>query len=164
MNDIVKIIDLDWRNGMLFIAAVIILAVFILQKTDWLAERFGITSKRKMAEEKHDHEIQELKTHALKSDENFDKVFASIRNLQTSIDAISDKVAEMQRRNDENEAARIKDRVAQAYRYYHSTGKLTKMEKEALEENIKAYSQYSSNSFIHSVVEKELPTWIVIDE
>ena len=64
MSDMDKILALDWRSGMLFIAAIIILAVFILQKTDWLAERFGITSKRKMAEEKHNNEINELKAHA----------------------------------------------------------------------------------------------------
>lgn len=84
--------------------------------------------------------------------------------MKDCINDLSEQVNVMQKRNDENEAARIKDRVAQAYRYYHSAGRLTKMEKEALEENIRAYSQYSSNSFIHSVVEKELPTWEIIDE
>ena len=164
MNDIENLLGMDWRNGILFIAAVVIVAVFIIQKFDWIVERFGIQSKRQLAEQKQDRDINDLKSHAEKSDENFDKVFNSINNLKDSINTLSQQVNDMQSRTAENEAARIKDRVAQAYRYYHSVGKITKMEKEALEENIKAYSQYSDNSFIHSVVEKELPTWIVVDE
>ena len=164
MSDIMHLMEMDWRNGVLFVAAIIIVIVFILQKTDWLIEKIGIKSRRQLAEEKQDRDIKELNDHAKRSDENFDKIFHSINNVKDSINTLSQQVGDMQSRAAENEAARIKDRVAQAYRYYHSVGKITRMEKDALEENIKAYSQYSDNSFIHSVVEKELPTWIVVDE
>ena len=165
MSDIVKIIALDWRNGMLFIAAIIILAVFILQKTDWLAERFGITSKRKMAEDKRNQEIKELKDHAEKSDENFEKVFASIETLQESINAVSDRVAEMQRRNDENERSKLKDRIAQSYRYHKSHGYWSSMDKEAFDDLVKAYENAGGeNSFIHSVCIPTSLQWDIVDE
>ena len=164
MSDIIKFMELDWKNGLLFVAAIIIVAVFILQKTDWIVERLGLTSKRKLAEMKQTNDINELKTHAKKTDENIDKILDGMEVLQKSVHDLSDQMGDLQSKSAENEAARIKDRVAQAYRYYHNAGRITKMEKEALEENIKAYSQYSSNSFIHSVVEKELPMWEIIDE
>lgn len=164
MKDFVEVLNLDWRNGLLVIAGLIIVATFLIQKTDWIIERLGLTSKRQLAEDKQNKDIQELREHAKRSDENFAKICSSIDDLKNSIKDVSSQVEKMQKRNDENEAARIKDRVAQAYRYYHAQGRITRMEKEALEENIKAYSQYSDNSFIHSVVERELPTWEVVDE
>lgn len=164
MGDLIKFLEFDWRSGLLFVAGLMIVSVFMIQKWDWIIERFGLTSKRQLAEDKQNADIKELKDHAKKTDENIDKLFDCMQELKGAISGVSSQVQVMQKRSDENEAARIKDRVAQAYRYYHATGKITVMEKEALEENIKAYSQYSDNSFIHSVVEKELPTWDIVDE
>ena len=164
MQDISRLLEMDWKNGVLFLAAIIIVAVFVIQKFDWIVERFGLQSKRQIAEAKQDKDINELKDHAKKTDQNIDKLLHSIEELKQSVNEVSAQVGVMQKRDDANEAARIKDRVAQAYRYYHASGKITRMEKEALEENIRAYSQYSDNSFIHSVVEKELPTWEVVDD
>ena len=63
-----------------------------------------------------------------------------------------------------NEAARLKDRISQGYRYFSQKKQWSSMEKESMEEMIRAYSQYSNNSFVHSVVERDIPTWTVIDE
>lgn len=52
MSDILKFVELDWKNGALFVAALVIVAVFLIQKWDWVIERFGIISKRKLAIEK----------------------------------------------------------------------------------------------------------------
>ena len=49
MSDIVQLMEMDWRNGILFMAAIIIVAVFIIQKFDWVIEKLGITSKRQLA-------------------------------------------------------------------------------------------------------------------
>ena len=73
-------------------------------------------------------------------------------------------MGEIQKRNDENEAAVLKDRIAQMYRYIYKKGSMTSMEKESLEDLIKAYSRYSDNSFVHSVVEKFAATCPIVDE
>ena len=73
-------------------------------------------------------------------------------------------MGEIQKRNDENEAAVLKDRIAQMYRYINKKGSITSMEKESIEDLIKAYSRYSSNSFVHSVIEPALYNLPVIDE
>jgi hypothetical protein len=46
MSDISQILAMDWHSGILFIAALVIVAVFVIQKFDWIIERFGLTSKR----------------------------------------------------------------------------------------------------------------------
>ena len=164
MGDIERILTMDWRNGVLFIAALIIVSVFIIQKFDWIIERLGITSKRQLAEEKQDADIKVLKDHAVKTDENIDKILAGMNTLQESIQGVSNQVTVLQNKNDLNEAARLKDRIAEGYRYWHERGEWTSRDKESMEDLIKAYSQYSENSFVHSVVEKEMPTWKVIDD
>ena len=164
MGEIETIFNMDIRNGLLFIAALIIAAIWIIQKWDWIVGRFGIKTKTMMEEERQDKKIDTLEEHMKKTDSNMTSLVESIAVLQTSVQEVSSQVHAMQKKNDENEAARLKDRIAQAYRTYHVKMELTAMEKEALEELIKAYSQYSDNSFVHSVVEKELPQWRVIEE
>lgn len=156
--------EMDWKNGLLFIAAVIIVAVFLIQKFDWIIERLGITSKRQQAQQKQEQDTDELKEHAKKTDENIEKIIHSIEDLQDCVHGLSDQVSGLQKKNDLNEAARLKDRISQGYRYYHQKGQWTSMEKESMEEMIRAYSQYSNNSFVHSIVERDMPTWTVIDE
>lgn len=164
MSEIQQLLEFDFREGFLFIAALIIVAVFLIQKFDWVIERLGIKSKRQMAEEKQDMDIKILKEHAENTDTNIDKILAGMETLQESIQGVSDQVKILQEKNDLNEAARLKDRIAEAYRYWHERGEWTARDKESMEDMIKAYSQYSKNSFVHSVVEKEMPQWKVIDE
>lgn len=60
--------------------------------------------------------------------------------------------------------AEIKDKIAQQYRVYHSTQKITEMELEALEDLIATYESHDgTNSFVHSVVQIEMYTWEVIE-
>ena len=164
MSEIQQLLEFDFREGFLFIAALIIVAVFLIQKFDWIIERLGIKSKRQMAEEKQDADIKVLRNHAAKTDENIDKILAGMNTLQESIQGVSNQVTVLQNKNDLNEAARLKDRIAEGYRYWHERGEWTSRDKESMEDLIKAYSQYSENSFVHSVVEKEMPTWKVIDD
>jgi hypothetical protein len=61
-------------------------------------------------------------------------------NLQQSIEGVSEQVKVLQRKNDMNEAARLKDRIAEGYRYWHERGEWTSRDKESMEDLIKAYS------------------------
>lgn len=164
MSDIAHLLEMDWKNGVLFIAAVIIVAVFIIQKFDWIVEKFGITSKRQLAEEKQNREIKELHDHAEKTDENINKLLNGMDELKTSVNGVSEQVKALQKKNDINEAAHLKDRIAEGYRYWHERGEWTSRDKESMEDLITAYSQYSDNSFVHQVVEKEMPQWKLIDD
>ena len=60
--------------------------------------------------------------------------------------------------------AETKDKIAQSYRHYDAIKKINHMEKEALEDLIATYELHGGeNSFVHSVVQKEMYTWELID-
>lgn len=95
--------------------------------------------------------------------------------LSESLSIISKKIDDMQRNTDERFIeserknnkrirAELKDKISQSYRYYHSLGKINDMELEALEDLIEEYEEADGkNSFVHSVVQKEMYTWEKID-
>lgn len=45
MNDIVNLLGMDWKSGLIFIAALIIVFVWIIDKWDWIVTRFGLQTK-----------------------------------------------------------------------------------------------------------------------
>lgn len=91
------------------------------------------------------------------------------------IDGIYNVLDEMQKNTDERFAiseektnkrvqSDIKERIAQSYRRYNISKKISRMELEALEDLIDTYENYGGiNSFIHSVVQKEMYTWEVTE-
>lgn len=164
MNDIKPLLEMDLKQLMFGIAALVAFLVWVIQKWDFLVSKFGIKTKRMIKEEEQDNDIKVLKGHAQKTDGNIDKILEGMKELQDSIQGVSNQVRSLQEKNDMNEAARLKDRIAQGYRYWHERGKWTSRDKESMEDMIKAYSQYSENSFVHSVVEKEMPQWEVVDD
>ena len=164
IGNVISILSLDWKNGLIFVAALIIIAVWVIQKFDYLCSKLGIQTKRKTREEKQQKDIADLKRHAEKTDEQFNKIFECMDEMKGSMRDLSDRVKELDKKNNVNEAARLKDRIAQGYRYFSERGEWSSMDKESMEALIQAYSQYSENSFVHSVVEKEMYTWKIIDE
>jgi len=93
------------------------------------------------------------------------------KELTESISSISRKIDDMQKntdqrfyeseqKNNKRIRAELKDKISQSYRYYHSSGKINDMELEALEDLIEEYeSADGKNSFVHTVVQKEMYTW-----
>ena len=61
--------------------------------------------------------------------------------------------------------AELKDKIGRSYRYYHNLGEITDMELEALEDLIAEYEAADGeNSFVHSIVQKEMYTWKRIND
>lgn len=80
-----------------------------------------------------------------------------IDNMQTQTDK---RFEESEAKNNKRIRAELKDKISQSYRYYHSLGKINDMELEALEDLIAEYeAAKGENSFVHSVVQKEMYTW-----
>ena len=91
------------------------------------------------------------------------------------INGVFDRLDEMQKQTDERFAqseaktnkrvqSDIKERIAQSYRRYNISKKITHMELEALEDLIDTYENFGGeNSFVHSVVQKEMYTWEVTE-
>ncbi len=92
------------------------------------------------------------------------KLSESLSNISKKIDDMKRKTderfMESERKNNKRIRAELKDKISQSYRYYHSLGKINDMELEALEDLIDEYeSAEGKNSFVHSVVQKEMYTW-----
>lgn len=165
MNDIVNLLGMDWRSGLIFIAALIIVFVWVIDKWDWIVTRLGLQTKFTRREAKQDEDITELKEHAKKTDENFEKILSSVNGLQQSIKEVSDRVAMMQKRNDESEMNQLRDRIGQSYRYYKAKGCWNEMEKEAFNGLIASYEKAGgTNGFVHSIAIPASLEWQIIDE
>lgn len=97
------------------------------------------------------------------------------QELNNKIDGICHVLDEMQKNTDERFAqseaktnkrvqSDIKERIAQSYRRYDKTKKISRMELEALEDLIDTYENFGGqNSFVHSIVQKEMYTWEVTE-
>lgn len=110
----------------------------------------------------HDREqsfaIQKELTEAQsKLSESLSDISKKIDDMQRNTD---ERFMESERKNNKRIRAELKDKISQSYRYYHSLGKINDMELEALEDLIEEYeSADGKNSFVHSVVQKEMYTW-----
>ena len=110
----------------------------------------------------HDREqsfaIQKELTEAQKKlSESLSDISKKIDDIQRNTD---ERFMESERKNNKRIRAELKDKISQSYRYYHSLGEINDMELEALEDLIEEYeSADGKNSFVHSVVQKEMYTW-----
>ena len=164
MSDIENLLAMDWKNGLLFIAALIIVFVWLIQKWDFVCQRFGIQTKRAAKEEKQDRDIEELKEHAKKTDRDIDMIMTNISNIQTSVDDVSSQLKNLADRVNENERSKLSDRITQSYRYYKSKGQWTTMEKWAFDNLCNAYKAANGDSFIDEVAIPTSKNWEIVDE
>ena len=105
-------------------------------------------------EEKH----WNLQEESRKSDE---KLESQIVRIETKLDVLSEKLDKKVDHDNEVRRGELKDHIRQNYGYYHSRGYITPMELEALKGLINSYEKSGgSNSFVHSIVEPEMYTWI----
>ena len=96
------------------------------------------------------------------------KLSESLSDISRKIDEMKhntdERFMESERKNNKRIRAELKDKISQSYRYYHELGKINDMELEALEDLIEEYEEADGkNSFVHSVVQKEMYTWEKID-
>lgn len=78
------------------------------------------------------------------------------------VEDICEKLNAMEEKENQRVQSEIKERIAQSYRKYEETQQISYMELEALEDLIKTYEAHGGeNSFVHSVVQKEMYTWKV---
>ena len=93
--------------------------------------------------------------------ESISDISKKIDDMKRDTDA---RFTESERKNNKRIRAELKDKISQSYRYYHELGRINDMELEALEDLIEEYEEAEGkNSFVHSVVQKEMYTWEKID-
>ena len=101
--------------------------------------------------------ISEIKGQMKRYDDNQEKISESVKDILRRVD-------QSEERQNKRVQAEIKDKIAHLYRRYNSNKSISKMQLEALEDLIKTYEDHGGeNSFVHSVVQKEMYTWKQID-
>lgn len=82
--------------------------------------------------------------------------------ITDKVENICKKLNDMEEKENKRVQSEIKERIAQSYREYNRTKQISSMELEALEDLIETYEMHGGeNSFVHSVVQKEMYTWEV---
>ena len=80
--------------------------------------------------------------------------------ITDKVEGICKKLDDMEEKENKRVQSEIKERIAQSYREYKETKQISSMELEALEDLIETYEAHGGeNSFVHSVVQKEMYTW-----
>lgn len=157
MNEIKTFLELWSGNIVLFMFVTLFAFQNIVKLFDWICERFGFESKRSLR-------IKADKDMLLCHEKTLASISTEVHTTKDKINVLSQMIIDMQNKTDATERARLKDRISQAYRYYHEKGHWNRMEKEAFEDLIKDYEAHGGkNSFVHSICEPESCTWELID-
>lgn len=115
----------------------------------------------------HDREQSfSIQKELITSQENISKLINSLEKKLTEMQDSTDKrFKENEEKENRRVQAELKDKIGQSYRYYHEVKKINDIEMETLEGLIKTYEDYGGkNSFVHSLVQKEMYTWEHIDK
>lgn len=175
MNDIAKLFELDFSSTFLSVFIIIIGMKAIISALEWLFNKCGIEFKW-MRKKNDDHDLlintsdkilhleRQREVDVTESILHDQAIRDDLTKVSDAVNKISQKLDEMESKNDLSEMARLKDRIAQSYRYYSSAKQWTKMEEEAFRELIMDYESHGGkNSFVHTICEPESYTWKTID-
>lgn len=162
-------ITLNWGTVVIGIVVIICLSELIISAANKI---FNVIKKKVLgdkAKDDNDELIKNLTSRQLDLEKELKGLSKVVKEMNTtftsSLKDISQQIEDMEAKSDESSKAKLKDRIAQAYRHYHETKEWTKMDKEAFLGLIKDYERHGGqNSFVHSVCEPELYTWKVVDE
>ena len=163
-TDIQHLFDLDFR--VLFTSVVVFMVGWVALRSLLLkfSEATGIEMPWMVKERERAEQVQELHRRVNLIDEKVVEIANSVTSMTDTVNTLSTMVTGVEKRLDANEAAKLKDRISESYRYYHERREWTSMEKEAFHDLIAAYTQYSTNSFVHTICEPESETWNVIEK
>lgn len=159
------------------LVALIILLNFIVNLiTPWFTKlsnhiisRYKKTESEKSLQTrvKEDHET--LRKHEEVFKKEHSALVSAVEKLQHTMNEHIEKdekrYLEDQKRLNKRLRAELKDKISIRYRTHSKCGKWTLMDKEALEDLIQEYEDAGGeNSFVHTVVQKKMYTWEIVEE
>lgn len=108
-------------------------------------------------------------------DEQQEKTMELLSKMSDAIDSLNHKLDQFQEStenqfrvnkelNDNRHKAELRDKIMRAYRLHKDTGKITRLEYEALEGLIQEYYAVKGNGQVKDLVEPAFYSWEVIDE
>ena len=164
MNVITDLLDMDiaaWIVGAFLVMAGINKGIEILGNfSKSIGEPFKWVKKR---DADHD-ELKKAKTDIAnlqkKHTDDTAELHQEIKEISKSVKDLLRRVDQSEEKQNKRVQAETKDKLAQLYRRCNASKSISKMQLEALEDLIKTYEDHGGeNSFVHSVVQKEMYTW-----
>lgn len=148
------------------LAVIILIGVnFLLKK--WIKPIFDGLSDMQEKLKKTD-EIDILKENQLRNVEHYKEADTELRKeikkVTDKINVVAQMILDMQAKIDQNNIARLKDRIREIYSVHHQSQVITKMELEALENLIDSYLNSGGNGFVANTVEPEIYCWKIVDD
>ncbi len=175
MSYITALIDNGITHTVILLFALLFAVQEILKLADWTAGRFGIETKWSLKEKsqaqmliEHDKMLTSISAGLQKTNEEINCLTSRMKELRELIEKNDHENRlfhlDIQRKNDANKRAELKDRIGQSYRYYHTLKEWNRMEKEAFYDLVKDYELHGGeNSFVHEKCVPESYTWELTD-
>lgn len=162
-NDIQYFMEIDYKT--FFTSLIIFMAGWVAIQTllTKFSDATGIELPWRKREKEIWNKIATLKERVDNFEDETKSITELVSSMQETVEKLSETVTNLERKQDANEAAKLKDRISESYRHFHAQKEWTEMEKESFKDLIAAYTQYSQNSFVHEICEPESETWTVID-
>lgn len=162
-----KITDILDRLDSVSAMAVVVVIMIVFFILGWFISRRKDISDLWNSWYQNRKKKDELLNIIVEDHEKMKEYARSISEINTKLDKLDNLYRQTERRLEENEEknnkrvrAELKDKIRMAYQVYHNRGYWNDMEKESLEDLIAEYESHKGkNSFVHSVVEKEMYTW-----
>lgn len=149
----------------------------LIKTAESLNELQGLHKKDMERSDQHDEEMkEELVNFTTELRQTLKTQNEKMNKFSDSVNKISDKLDKMkidtdmrfqenEEKQNKKEQAKIKSEISNRYSIYHERKWITNIEFEALEGLIATYEAFGGlNSFVHSIVQKEMFTWRKIDE
>lgn len=93
-----------------------------------------------------------------------DEMYRIMDGQAKDIKDLTKAVSEMREKDSKTRRAELKEKIEKIYRECHPCMSCTSMQLEVLKELIEEYEEHGGvNSFVHSIVEKEMYNWEIVD-
>ena len=93
-----------------------------------------------------------------------DEMYKIMDGQAKDIKDLTKAMSEMREKDSKTRRAELKEKIEKLYRECHPCMSCTSMQLEVLKELIEEYEEHGGvNSFVHSIVEKEMYNWEIVD-
>lgn len=159
-TDIQNLLALDYKS--LATSVVILMVGWIALKT--IFEKFTETLGIEFAFTRKKRELKERTEKLEKRINEIVEILDDVKELKTTVKALSESISQMRDRQNANERARLKDRILQAYRHYKEKGEWSTMEREAMLGLIESYRENGEyNTYVNDVIAIDIENFKIID-
>ncbi len=89
-----------------------------------------------------------------------EEMYSDIKDVSNTLKVVNDKLNDIEKKNDLSKQADLKEKIEKLYRECHAHMVCTDTAFETLKDLITDYERHGGkNSFVHSLVQKEMYTW-----